>query len=54
MGLHFAILLPTLPGRPLCRTFFVGSILWFGAVYASLPLFNPIMARQIDLASLYD
>lgn len=51
LGLLFAVLLPTLPGRPLYWAFLVGPILWFGAVYAGLPLFNPIMARQIDLVS---
>ncbi len=51
LGLLFAVLLPTLPGRPLFWAFLVGPILWFGAVYAGLPLLNPIMARQIDLPS---
>lgn len=51
LGLLFAILLPTLPGRPLYWAFLVGPILWFGAVYAGLPLFNPVMARNVDLVS---
>ncbi len=51
LGLVFAVLLPTLPGRPVYWAFLVGPILWFGAVYAGLPVFNPIMARHIDLAS---
>jgi hypothetical protein len=51
LGLVFAVLLPTLPGRPQYWAFLVGPILWFGAVYAGLPLLNPIMARNIDLAS---
>ncbi len=51
LGLLFAILLPTLPGRPLYWAFLVGPILWFGAVYAALPLLNPIMAQMVDLPS---
>ena len=48
LGLLFAMLLPTLPGRPLVWAFAVGPILWAGAVYAGLPLLNPIMARLVD------
>ncbi len=51
LGLAFAILLPTLPGRPLVWAFVVGVILWAGAVYAGLPLLNPVMARLVDLPS---
>lgn len=51
LGLLFAVLLPTLPGRPLYWALLVGPILWFGAVYAGLPLLNPVMARQVDLPS---
>ncbi len=51
LGLLFAILLPTLPGPPLAWAFLVGPILWAGAVYAGLPLLNPVMARYIDLPS---
>lgn len=51
LGLSFAVVLPTLPGRPLYWAFLVGPLLWFSAVYAGLPLLNPIMARQIDLPS---
>ncbi len=51
LGLVFAVLSPTLPGHPLPWTFLVGPILWFGAVYAALPLLNPVMARYIDLTS---
>ncbi len=51
LGLLFAILLPTLPGQPLYWAFLVGPILWAGAVYAGLPLLNPVMARYIDLPS---
>ena len=48
LGLLFAMLLPALPGRPLVWAFVVGPILWAGAVYAGLPLLNPIMARLVD------
>ncbi len=51
LGLLFAVLLPTLPGQPLYWAFLVGPILWSGAVYAGLPLLNPMMARYIDLPS---
>lgn len=51
LGLLFAIVLPTLPGRPLYWAFLVGPILWFGAVYAGLPLLNPVMAQRVDLPS---
>ncbi len=51
LGLLFAILLPTLPGQPLYWAFLVGPILWSGAVFAGLPLLNPVMARYIDLPS---
>jgi hypothetical protein len=51
LGLLFAILLPTLPGQPLIWAFLVGPILWSAAVFAGLPLLNPMMARYIDLPS---
>ncbi len=51
LGLAFAILLPTLPGRPLLWAFVVGPILWAGAVFAGLPVLNPVMARLVDLPS---
>lgn len=51
LGLLFAVLLPTLPGHPMYWAFLVGPILWIGAVYAGLPLLNPVMARFIDLPS---
>ncbi len=51
LGLLFAVLLPTLPGQPLYWAFLVGPILWSGAVYAGLPLLNPVMAQYIDLPS---
>ncbi len=51
LGLAFAILLPTLPGPPLVWAFVVGPILWAGAVYAGLPLLNPVMSRLVNLLS---
>ncbi len=51
LGLLFAILLPALPGRPIDWAFLVGPVLWFGAVYAALPLLNAVMAQHIDLPS---
>lgn len=51
LGLLFAVLLPTLPGQPVYWAFLVGPVLWAGAVYAGLPLLNPVMARYIDLPS---
>ncbi len=51
LGLAFATLLPTLPGPPLVWAFVVGPILWVAAVYAGLPLLNPVMARLVDLPS---
>ena len=51
LGLTFAILLPTLPGNPILWAFVVGPLLWAGAIFAGLPLFNPIMAQYIDWSS---
>lgn len=51
LGLLFAIVLPTLPGRPIYWAFLVGPILWFGAVYAALPILNPLMVEHVDLPS---
>jgi len=51
LGLLFAILLPTLPGKPIVWAFAIGPLLWAGAVYAGLPLLNPAMARLVDLPS---
>jgi hypothetical protein len=31
--------------------FAVGPILWAGAIFAGLPLLNPVMAKNIDLLS---
>lgn len=51
LGLIFAIIMPGLPKNPIFWAFVIGPILWGGAVYAGLPLLNPIMARYIDLPS---
>jgi hypothetical protein len=51
LGLAFAILLPTMPGSPILWALIVGPILWAGAIFAGLPLFNPMMAQYIDWPS---
>lgn len=51
LGLAFAILLPTLPGSPILWALIVGPLLWAGAIFAGLPLFNPVMAEYIDWPS---
>lgn len=51
IGVLFALLLPTLPGRPIFWAFIVGPVLWYGALIAALPLVNPVMAKYVDLPS---
>lgn len=51
LGLIFAVMLPALPKTPIFWAFVIGPCLWGGAVYAGLPLFNPVMAKVIDLPS---
>lgn len=51
LGLAFAILLPTMPGSPILWALIVGPILWAGAIFVGLPLFNPMMAQYIDWPS---
>ncbi len=51
LGLIFAIMMPALPRSPIFWAFVIGPVLWAGAVYAGLPLLNPIMAQYIDLPS---
>ncbi len=51
LGVAFATLLPTLPGRPLYWALIVGPLLWFGATFAGLPLLNPVMHGLIDWPS---
>jgi hypothetical protein len=51
LGFIFAVMMPALPRTPLFWAFVIGPLLWGGAVYAGLPLFNPVMAHYIDLPS---
>lgn len=51
LGFLFAVMLPALPRSPIFWAFVVGPCLWGGAVFAGLPLLNPVMARLIDLPS---
>ncbi len=51
LGLIFAFILPTLPGRPLYWGPVIGPILWIGALVAVLPLINPVMAAQVEWVS---
>lgn len=51
LGLVFAALLPTLPGSPVLWAFIIGPILWAGAIFAGLPLVNPVMAQYVDWLS---
>ncbi len=51
LGLAFAILLPTLPGRPQVWALIVGPLLWFAATYVLLPTINPVMSQLLDWPS---
>lgn len=51
LGFLFAVMMPALPRTPLFWAFVIGPCLWAGALYAGLPLFNPIMAQYVDLPS---
>ncbi len=51
LGLLFAILLPTLPGRPVIWALIVGPLLWFGATLVVLPQLNPVMSQWLDWPS---
>jgi hypothetical protein len=48
IGLLFALLLPTLPGRPQLWAIVIGPLLWFGATAIILPLINPAMSQRLD------
>ncbi len=48
LGLIFALLLPTLPGRPELWALILGPLLWFGATIIVLPNINPAMSRLLD------
>jgi hypothetical protein len=51
IGLIFALLLPTLPGRPVLWALIVGPLLWFGATIIVLPQINPVMSQLLDWPS---
>jgi hypothetical protein len=51
VGLMFTFLLPALPGRPLYWGPVIGPLLWVGASIAVLPVFNPVMAANLELTS---
>lgn len=51
VGLLFAVLLPTLPGRPVIWALIVGPLLWFGATLVVLPQINPVMSHLLDWPS---
>jgi hypothetical protein len=51
VGLLFAVLLPTLPGRPVIWALIVGPLLWFGATLIVLPQINPVMSQLLDWPS---
>ena len=51
LGLVFAVMLPALPWNPVFWALAVGPVLWATAIFAWLPLINPVMAKYIDLPS---
>jgi hypothetical protein len=51
LGFVFALLLPTLPGRPIIWAVIVGPLLWFGATLIILPQINPVMSNLLDWPS---
>jgi hypothetical protein len=51
IGLVFALLLPTLPGRPIIWALIVGPVLWFAATLIVLPQINPVMSQLLDWPS---
>ncbi|RPJ42773.1 MAG: hypothetical protein EHM21_12365 [Chloroflexi bacterium] len=51
LGFIFAVMLPALPRNPIFWALVVGPVLWAGAIFDWLPLFNPVMARNVDLLS---
>ncbi len=51
VGLLFALLLPTLPGRPDIWAILVGPLLWFSSTLILLPSINPQMSRLLDWPS---
>ncbi len=51
VGLVFAILLPTLPGRPVLWAVIIGPLLWFSTTLIVLPQINPVMSQLLDWPS---
>jgi hypothetical protein len=51
IGLLFALLLPTLPGRAVVWAVIVGPVLWFAATLIVLPQINPVMSQLLDWPS---
>ena len=51
LGFLFAVMMPALPHTPIFWAFVVGPVLWAGAIFAGLPLLNPLMARNIEPVS---
>ncbi len=51
LGLAFAVLLPTMPGRPEAWALVVGPLLWLAATSIILPTINPIMSNLLDWPS---
>ncbi len=51
VGLLFALLLPTLPGRADVWAILIGPILWFSSTLILLPSINPQMSRLLDWPS---
>lgn len=51
LGMVFALILPTLPGRPLYWGPVIGPLLLVGATVAVLPLLNPVMAANVEWIS---
>lgn len=51
IGLLFAVLLPTLPGRPVIWALVIGPLLWFAATLVVLPQVNPVMSQLLDWPS---
>lgn len=53
IGFLFAVLLPTLPGRPWVWSLLIGPALWFAAQFVVLPLVNPVMSTSVWLPSFF-
>lgn len=51
LGLVYALVLPTLPGRPEMWAVIVGPLLWFAAMFTILPVINPAMQQYVDVTS---